>query len=58
MKAVPGAAAFLAALLCGPHLHAQQITGNELNQWLSEHKNLKRVQRQTTNRSILHAGMH
>ncbi|MGJ7467271.1 Rap1a/Tai family immunity protein [Comamonas thiooxydans] len=25
-------------LCCGPHLHAQQITGNELHQWLSETK--------------------
>lgn len=36
MKAIQGTAALLVALLCGPHLHAQQITGNELHQWLSE----------------------
>lgn len=36
MKAVQGAAALLVSLLCGPHLHAQQITGYELHQWLSE----------------------
>lgn len=36
MNAVQSAVALLVALLCGPHLHAQQITGNELHQWLSE----------------------
>lgn len=36
MRAFQGTAALLVALLCGPHLHAQQITGNELSQWLSE----------------------
>lgn len=36
MNAAQGAAALLVALLCRPHLHAQQITGNELHQWVSE----------------------
>jgi precorrin-6B methylase 2 len=36
MRAFQGTAALLVALLCVPHLHAQQITGNELYQWLSE----------------------
>jgi hypothetical protein len=36
MRAFLGTTALLVAVLCGPHLHAQQITGNELHQWLSE----------------------
>ncbi|NIF85451.1 hypothetical protein F3J24_18265 [Comamonas sp. Tr-654] len=39
MRAFQGTVALLVALFCGPHLHAQQITGNELHQWLSEAKN-------------------
>ena len=39
MRAFQGTAVLLVALLCGPHLHAQQITGNELSQWLSEANN-------------------
>ena len=39
MKAIHGAAALLVALLGGPQLYAQQITGNELHQWLSETQN-------------------
>lgn len=38
MRAFQGTAALLVSLFCGPHLHAQQITGNELYQWLSEAK--------------------
>lgn len=38
MTAFQRTAALLVALLCGPHLHAQQITGDELHQWLSEAK--------------------
>lgn len=38
MKAVHGITALLVALFCGPHLHAQQITGNDLYQWLTETK--------------------
>lgn len=38
MKVVQGGTALLVALLCGPHLHAQQITGNDLHQWLTETK--------------------
>ncbi|MDH1337499.1 Rap1a/Tai family immunity protein [Comamonas thiooxydans] len=38
MRALLRAAALLVAVLFVPHLHAQEITGNELHQWLSETK--------------------